>query len=116
PDPSRGRWRRAPPVYRDGQAAGPDGAVMASVTDPARAELSDQGAPGYEVPEPDRVTRFVQGTLARSPVWAAPAAVFLCMAGSVGYTLASHPTAAGADSVPTCLLKYTTGFDCPGCG
>ena len=62
------------------------------------------------------MTRFVQRTWARSPVWAAPAAVLLCMAGSAGYTLASHPTEAGADSVPTCLLKYTTGFVCPGCG
>jgi hypothetical protein len=38
------------------------------------------------------------------------------MAGAVGYTLVSNPTGAGADSVPTCLLRYATGFDCPGCG
>jgi hypothetical protein len=68
------------------------------------------------VPQPDRLTRFVQNVWARSPVWAAPAAVLTCMAGAVGYTLISNPTGAGADSVPTCLVKYTTGFDCPGCG
>src|SRR4029450_5414707 len=32
------------------------------------------------------------------------------------YTLISDPAAAEAGSMPSCLLKYTTGFICPGCG
>ena len=30
--------------------------------------------------------------------------------------LVTHPTEADAGDPPTCLLKYTTGFICPGCG
>jgi hypothetical protein len=50
----------------------------------------------YAPPRPDPVTRFVQRVWTRSPVWAAPVALF--------------------GDAPTCLLKYTTGFVCPGCG
>jgi hypothetical protein len=86
---------------------------------PVGPVLTD-GPPGphpyYVVPEPDRVTRFMQRIWTGSPLWVAPAALLVCMAGAVGYTLASQPTAAGADAVPNCLLKYTTGFVCPGCG
>ncbi|MEU4241544.1 DUF2752 domain-containing protein [Actinoplanes sp. NPDC026619] len=70
----------------------------------------------YPPPRPDPVTRFVQRVWTRSPIWAAPVALFACMGGAVGYTLAVNPTAAGAGDAPTCLLKYTTGFICPGCG
>jgi hypothetical protein len=38
------------------------------------------------------------------------------MAGAVAYTEATNPTDADAGAAPTCLLKYTTGFVCPGCG
>jgi hypothetical protein len=62
--------------------------------------------------EPGRLTRLAT----RTPLWVGPAAVLACMAGAAGYTLVSNPTAAAADAVPTCLVKYTTGFDCPGCG
>ncbi|MGX6602627.1 DUF2752 domain-containing protein [Micromonosporaceae bacterium Da 78-11] len=75
------------------------------------------GYGGYQdPPEPDRVTRFVQRVWTRSPIWLAPVAMLACMTGAVGYTLASNPAAADAGSAPTCLLKYTTGFVCPGCG
>ena len=30
--------------------------------------------------------------------------------------LATHPAAGDAFSTPNCLVKITTGFDCPGCG
>jgi hypothetical protein len=52
----------------------------------------------------------------RSPRWAGPAAIAACFAGAVGYVLLANPTEAGAFSSPTCLLKLTTGLDCPGCG
>lgn len=61
-----------------------------------------------------------QGPLARLahrfPVWSAPLAVLVCFAGGVAYTLVDHPTQIGAAASPTCLVKLTTGFDCPGCG
>jgi len=75
--------------------------------------------PGYPYPppaQPDRLTRFVNRIWYGSPVWAAPAALLVCMAGAVAYTEVSHPTMAAAGDPPTCLLKYTTGFVCPGCG
>ena len=70
----------------------------------------------YVAPRPDAVTRFAQRLWTRSPVWTAPVALLACMGGAVGYTLVTHPAAAGAGDAPTCLLKYTTGFTCPGCG
>jgi hypothetical protein len=83
----------------------------------------DQGAPAwagyppyYQEPRQDRVTRFIQRTWRNSPFWVAPTAMLVCMAGAVGYTLATHPTEANAGAAPSCLLKYTTGFTCPGCG
>ncbi|MCW6006121.1 DUF2752 domain-containing protein [Micromonospora sp. CPCC 205371] len=54
--------------------------------------------------------------MARSPRWLAPVAALGCMASAVGYTLIADPTDSTADAAPTCLLKLTTGFDCPGCG
>ena len=70
----------------------------------------------YAAPRPDPVTRFVQRVWTKSPIWAAPVAMLACMSGAIGYTLATHPAGAGAGDAPTCLLKYTTGFVCPGCG
>jgi hypothetical protein len=67
-------------------------------------------------PQPDRLTRFFQRLWFRSPVWVAPVAMLACMGGAVGYTLLSHPERADAGAAPTCLLKLTTGFNCPGCG
>jgi hypothetical protein len=68
-------------------------------------------------PQPSsRVIRRLHRVWAQSPVWVGPVALFACMAGAVGYTLATHPTDAGAGDQPSCLLKLTTGFVCPGCG
>jgi hypothetical protein len=67
-------------------------------------------------PRPDVITRAAQRMWTKSPVWAAPLAILACMGGAVGYTLATHPADAGAGDPPTCLLKYATGFVCPGCG
>ncbi|WP_189079368.1 DUF2752 domain-containing protein [Mangrovihabitans endophyticus] len=67
-------------------------------------------------PQQDRVSRLVHRLWHGSPLWVAPAAMLACMASAVGYTFATHPTEAHAGDPPTCLLKYTTGFDCPGCG
>jgi len=62
------------------------------------------------------MTSFADRVRFRSPVWAAPAALLVCMAGAVAYTEVTHPTEAAAGAAPTCLLKFTTGFVCPGCG
>ncbi|NJC68263.1 DUF2752 domain-containing protein [Planosporangium thailandense] len=72
--------------------------------------------PAYTLPPPGRVSRLVVKVAARSPAWAAPAAIATCFAGAVGYVLVNNPTTPGAYASPTCLLKLTTGFDCPGCG
>jgi hypothetical protein len=72
--------------------------------------------PGYSAPPAGRVTRLLERAWTGSPLWVAPAALFACMAGAAGYTLIVDPTQTSADAAPTCLLKYTTGFVCPGCG
>jgi uncharacterized protein DUF2752 len=83
-----------------------------------------QPVPVYEGQPPTRLAvdgrgRFGSG-LARvwqhAPAWALPAGVATCLAGATAYTLLANPTSGGADAVPTCLFKLTTGFDCPGCG
>jgi Protein of unknown function (DUF2752) len=91
-------------VYRD---------PVTSVVDPGPATPPPVYVPP---PRPDRFTRFVQRLHARSPRWLAPVAVLGCLAGAVGYTLVSNPTDGAPDAAPTCLLKLTTGLDCPGCG
>ncbi|MBF9135106.1 DUF2752 domain-containing protein [Plantactinospora sp. S1510] len=83
------------------------------------ADASAQGAylvPPYQLPEPDRLTRLVNRIQARSPRWAAPVAALACMAGAVGYTLFADPAHSAPDAAPSCILKLTTGLDCPGCG
>ncbi|WP_258397718.1 DUF2752 domain-containing protein [Micromonospora noduli] len=71
---------------------------------------------GYPAPEPDRLTRFVLRLYERSPRWAVPLAAVGCVAVGMSYALLSNPTYADPDAAPTCLLKLTTGLDCPGCG
>ncbi|GIH05977.1 hypothetical protein Rhe02_40440 [Rhizocola hellebori] len=76
-------------------------------------------AHAYPVPvEPpvDRVTRLSDRVLSRMPRWLGPVAVLGCIGGALGYTMWSTPASSGADSIPTCLVKLTTGLDCPGCG
>ncbi|MEU5945707.1 DUF2752 domain-containing protein [Micromonospora sp. NPDC047465] len=79
-------------------------------------QASPYPVPPYPVPEPDRLTRFVVRLYDRSPRWAVPLAALGCVAAGIGYTLLSNPTHAAPDAAPTCLLKLTTGLDCPGCG
>jgi hypothetical protein len=71
---------------------------------------------GYQYPEPDRLTRLVNRVQARAPRWAAPVAVLGCAAAAVGYTLYTDPTRSAPDAISTCVVKLTTGLDCPGCG
>ncbi|HKD96325.1 MAG TPA: DUF2752 domain-containing protein [Micromonosporaceae bacterium] len=72
--------------------------------------------PRHMVPEGDRFSRFMLRAWDRSPRWTAPLAALVCFATGVTYTLLTHPTSSDAASTPNCLIKLTTGFDCPGCG
>ena len=72
--------------------------------------------PYYPPAQQDRISRFVARVSARSPIWLAPLALLACMGAAAGYTLVTDPVSAEAGAEPTCLLKYTTGFVCPGCG
>lgn len=67
-------------------------------------------------PQYDRFSRFVLRVYARAPRWAGPLAVLGCFAGSAALVLWDHPTRQDAFGTTTCLVKLTTGFDCPGCG
>ena len=85
-------------------------------TGPAPLPAGVVAVPTYLVPQDDRFSRFMLRTWARSPKWVAPALVLFCFASGVAYTLATHPTSSDAASTPNCIIKLTTGFDCPGCG
>ncbi|WP_442930475.1 DUF2752 domain-containing protein [Micromonospora sp. NBC_00421] len=70
----------------------------------------------WQQPEPDRLTRFVVRLYDRSPRWAVPLAALGCVGAGMAYALVSDPTTSDPDAAPSCLLKLTTGLDCPGCG
>jgi len=72
-------------------------------------------APVYVAPPPGRLTAFLIRVWMRSPRWLAPAAVLACVATATAYVLVREPVEDAA-GVTTCLVKLTTGFDCPGCG
>ena len=74
-----------------------------------------QGVP-YQAPPPNGFTRAMIALYERSPRWAAPAAIIVCFLGAAGYVWLSNPTSGGAFDTPTCIVKLTTGLDCPGCG
>lgn len=63
-----------------------------------------------------RLTSFLVRRFGRVPTWLAPAAILCCFAGAASYVWVSDPTDSGAADLPTCLVKMTTGLDCPGCG
>jgi hypothetical protein len=67
-------------------------------------------------PQDSRFSQFMLRRFASSPRWFAPLAVLVCFGGGIWYTLALNPVDSGAFSSPTCIVKLTTGFDCPGCG
>lgn len=69
----------------------------------------------YAPPRPNAFTRFFT-QLDRQAPWVGPAAIATCFAGAASYVLISNPTDGGAADIPTCLIKLTTGLDCPGCG
>ncbi|WP_207784071.1 DUF2752 domain-containing protein [Micromonospora globispora] len=110
----------------------PDVPVPPSATPPVAAPHAENVAfagPAGEVPpggwaqgpvhqpiEPDRFTRFVLRLHERAPRWAVPLAALGCVGTGVAYALISDPTHSDPDARPTCLLKLTTGLDCPGCG
>lgn len=71
--------------------------------------------PVHHAPSPGRFTAFMMTWAARSPRWLAPVAILACFGAAAAYVLAREPVD-GAGDVTTCLLKLTTGFDCPGCG
>ncbi|MFD0819735.1 DUF2752 domain-containing protein, partial [Micromonospora zhanjiangensis] len=74
------------------------------------------GMPPYVPVQESRLTRFATRLYARLPRWAAPLAALGVMGAAVGFTLLTDPTTSAPDDPPTCLLKLTTGLDCPGCG
>jgi hypothetical protein len=73
------------------------------------------GPPVYAPPRPNGLTRFFVNLDERAK-WAAPASVALCFATAAAYVWVSNPTDAAAGDIPTCIVKLTTGLDCPGCG
>ncbi len=68
------------------------------------------------LPEPTRLGRLTARLVARTPRWAAPLSILVCFLGAGAYVLATDPTDSAPDAMPSCLIKLTTGFDCPGCG
>ncbi len=66
--------------------------------------------------ETNRFARFLVQLHERSPRWAAPAAIAACFLGAASYVWISNPADTGASDISTCVIKLTTGLDCPGCG
>jgi hypothetical protein len=65
---------------------------------------------------PSKLSLFILRAYERTPRWVAPAAIAACFLGAASYVWISNPTDAGAADPPGCLVKLTTGLDCPGCG
>ena len=72
--------------------------------------------PVYISPPPNAFNRLFLRLYERSPRWLAPVAVLLCFLSAAATVWIINPTDGGANSTPTCIIKLTTGFDCPGCG
>ncbi|OZV79388.1 hypothetical protein CA850_18190 [Micromonospora echinospora] len=99
----------APPIPPAAPPPGPHG-------HPHPHPHPDWPAGVVQVAEPDRFTRFVVRLYERAPRWAVPLAALGCVGLGVAYAMISDPTRSAPDALPTCLLKLTTGLDCPGCG
>jgi uncharacterized protein DUF2752 len=112
------------PAAGDGAGQVPTRPVAAGAAGPGWDHPGYPPPPGYPVPgpngyvyaEPDRAVAFFNRLGQRSPRWLAPVVVVGCCAAASAYVLWSNPTDGGAAQLPTCLVKLTTGFDCPGCG
>ncbi|MBX6752177.1 MAG: DUF2752 domain-containing protein [Micromonosporaceae bacterium] len=63
-----------------------------------------------------RTGGFFARLAARAPSWSAPLAIAACFAGVASWVLITDPTDSKATDMPSCLVKLTTGLDCPGCG
>jgi len=125
PEPAHAVPQAGPAVREPGEAApqsahaphpGPEGYPY-----PAGAQGGQPGDPAawaaaYQAPQPDRFSLFVARLYDRAPRWAVPLAALGCIGAAVAYTLVADPTQSSADARPSCLLKLTTGFTCPGCG
>jgi hypothetical protein len=83
---------------------------------PAGMPAGMVAVPMHSIAPEGKFTQFMMRRWASSPRWLAPLAVLVCFGGGVFYTLALNPVASGAFASPTCIVKLTTGFDCPGCG
>ncbi|WDZ87534.1 DUF2752 domain-containing protein [Micromonospora cathayae] len=113
PDPVASAGPAAPVAVGSAGPAGPGSGTAG----PAGADpYASWPAGAVQVAEPDRFTRFVVGLYERAPRWAVPLAALGCVGAGVAYALVSDPTRAAPDALPSCLLKLTTGLDCPGCG
>jgi Protein of unknown function (DUF2752) len=99
-----------PTGYRYGYETAYDAAGGATVS------AGGPAGPVYVATPPNGFTRFFLKLYDRSPRWFAPAAVLLCFASAATYVWFMNPTNGGAYDMPTCIVKMTTGFDCPGCG
>lgn len=107
-------------VHPPAPSPAPDGPVTSPHPEDAHPEYADPGYahtayPVSYAPPPGRFSGFLLRLWARAPRWLAPAAILACFAGAVGFVLIREPTD-GAFDETTCLLKFTTGYDCPGCG
>jgi len=110
-----------PPPGATSPADGATSAALAFDNGPggATAVLAADGAalaPAYLYPQPDRLSLFVTKVAQRSPAWLGPAVAAIGCGAACAFVLWRNPTAIGADELPTCLVRLTTGFDCPGCG
>ncbi|MFC7550802.1 DUF2752 domain-containing protein [Plantactinospora sp. GCM10030261] len=110
---------RAAPEHTAFEAGGPGHAVPGAghphYAAPGHPHFAAPGHPAQQA-ERDRLTRLVLRMHARAPRWVVPLAALGCIGAAMGYTLLSNPTVSAPDAAPTCLLKLTTGLDCPGCG
>jgi hypothetical protein len=98
-------------------AAGPAPHEHADTPEPVYGPISFSPAPPrYITPRPKGLSGLVLRLYEKTPAWGAPAAILACFLGAASYVWISNPTSAGAYDLPTCIVKLTTGMDCPGCG
>jgi hypothetical protein len=97
---------------------GPSATPPAEAPGPYGGRGPDPAFPlGYDPATPDAFSRLITRASRRTPAWAGPAALAGCCAAASAYVLLwGNPTDSGADDMPSCLVRLTTGYDCPGCG
>jgi hypothetical protein len=80
--------------------------------------VSDDAVPAYFPPRAKSggFVHLLTRAQGAAPPWVSPAAIAACFAGAASYVLISNPTDPGVNDIPTCIVKLTTGLDCPGCG